>query len=132
MNAMAALTDATVKYEDINGEVQEETEKAMYKRISAIAENGSGTGWNELSTQEKKIFARQQLFQRGLVSGNAEQGYSLQQAGLKQYIQDIKNGQIQEELGSLLKDAFDELNTRTFENLKLETEIYQIKTDNEK
>ena len=132
MNAMAALTDATVKYEDINGEVQEETEKAMYKRISAIAENGSGTGWNELSTQEKKIFARQQLFQRGLVSGNAEQGYSLQQAGLKQYIQDIKNGQIQEELGSLLKDAFDELNTRTFENLKLETEIYQIKTENEK
>ncbi|MBR3120944.1 MAG: phage tail tape measure protein [Oceanobacillus sp.] len=132
MRAMAALTDATVKYEDINGEVQEETEKAMYQRISTITANGTGTGWDELSTQEKKIFARQQLFQRNLVSGSAEQGYSLQQGGLKQYLQDIKNGQIQEELGSLLKEVFDELNDKTFENLKLETEIYQAKTENEK
>ena len=135
MDSMARLTDAQVKYEDINGKTKTESELHMYERISKIKNNGTGLGWDELSTQEKKIFARQEAFKRGIIVGDSDKGYSLNEGekgkgGLVDYLAAISNGEIQEELGSLLKEVWDDLNDKTLENLQLQSEIYSTETEN--
>ena len=137
MRASAQLTDKLVTYEGIDGATHQESEKAMYERIKNIAENGTGLGWDELSTQEKKIFARQEAFQRGIIVGDPENGYSLNKGaegkgGLVDYLAAIGNGKIQEELGSLLQEVWDDVNDKTLENINLKTETYELETENYK
>ena len=121
------LTNKSVTYETKNGDPKTEKESKIYNRIKNLkgAKRGSGESWDELSDQEKQIYARGRAFSSKYITGKAG-SYSFNNVKIEQ---DRASGKVSKELYELIKDTYDTLHQYDLDLVTAEGEIIDLKTN---
>lgn len=95
------------------------TERRRYKQLKKIGSKGSGKGWDELSTQEKELFARGRAFEKGYIKRDKNNKTIIDAQKLKK---DKDAGKISEELYNLIKETYDTMHQNEVDILDLKTQ----------
>ena len=122
-----------VTYETIDGTIAQATELSRYAALKIIANNGSGTGWDELSENDKNIYTRGRAFEAGYITKDNQGNWSINETAIANA---IAAGQMTADFGERLKTLFDNLKQNTIDTINAESEIYnlqqeQLKTEHE-